>query len=57
MNAPDQTGRPETKPYQPPRLTVHGDVEDLTQGPARFARMSDAPSLGRRYKEGINTGS
>jgi hypothetical protein len=57
MNSKDHVERPGTKPYQPPRLTVHGDVEDLTQGPARFARFSDVPGMGRRYRNGVNTGS
>lgn len=57
MNSKDQAVRPGTKPYQPPRLTVHGDVEDLTQGPARFARFSDVPGMGRRYRDGVITGS
>jgi hypothetical protein len=57
MNSKDQAERPGTKQYQPPRLTVHGDVEDLTQGPSRFARFSDVPGMGRRYRQGVTTGS
>ncbi len=35
------------KPYQPPRLIVHGDVEDLTKGPRARAPIADAIIGGR----------
>jgi hypothetical protein len=57
MTSQDKALRQGTKPYQSPRLTVHGDVEDLTQGPRIFGRYSDAPAMGRRYRDGVNTGS
>ena len=46
MNTPEQAARPAKKPYAPPRLTVHGGVEELTQGPRNHARVSDAPCMG-----------
>ena len=33
--------RPERKPYQPPRLKVHGDLRRLTQSPAKGGAKSD----------------
>jgi len=33
--------RSDRKPYQPPRLTVHGDLRTLTQSPAKGGAKSD----------------
>jgi len=57
MASNDKTGRPAAKTYEPPRLTVHGDVKDLTQGPGKLSRMSDAPAFGRRGRDGTVSGS
>jgi hypothetical protein len=58
MNTPDRTERPAKLPYTPPRLTCHGDVEELTQGIRRRANISDAPFLGtRRPRDTFDPGS
>ena len=36
------TKRAERKPYRPPRLTVHGDLRQLTKGPAKGGAKQDA---------------
>lgn len=50
MDNLDKPGVPVKKPYQPPRLIVHGGVEDLTKGPRVRSPMSDSVFGGRRRR-------
>ena len=50
MDNPRTPGVQVKKPYQAPRLIVHGDVEDLTKGPRRRGGSRDA-WFGRRLRD------
>ncbi|MCH7975116.1 MAG: lasso peptide [Bacteroidetes bacterium] len=45
------------KPYQAPRLIVHGDVEDLTKGPRTRSRRADGVFGFRRRRRRPPPGS
>ena len=57
MDNPQTPGVQVKKPYQAPRLIVHGDVEDLTKGPGNRSRRADAVFGFRRRRRTPPPGS